>query len=124
MKRRDFLLIGAVIVLAAIVLLVLQLTQNQSTPTHTVVIYVGNTVYQTVSLDKEQTIAIEQEDGRENTIELSPNGVRMLHANCKNQDCVKQGLLTLDNWNERIWRNWIICLPNQVSVELVVEEAQ
>ena len=60
------------------------------------------------------------EDGTEteNDICVTPNGVYMAASTCENQDCVYQGEVTLDNMNERALMNMIICLPNQVCLEL------
>ena len=54
----------------------------------------------------------------ENQIHLTPNGVFMESATCDNQDCVHQGMVTLDNMEIRALQNMIICLPNQVYLEL------
>lgn len=64
------------------------------------------------------------EDGKEleNTIHLTENGVYMEHSNCDNQDCVEQGMVTIENRSRRILANMIICLPNQVSLELYTPE--
>ena len=65
-----------------------------------------------------------REDGTEavNTIHLTPAGVYMESATCENQDCVHQGEVTLDNISSRILGNMIICLPNQVVLELYSAE--
>lgn len=65
-----------------------------------------------------------REDGTEavNTIHLTPTGVYMESATCENQDCVHQGEVTLDNISSRILGNMIICLPNQVVLELYSAE--
>ena len=46
----------------------------------------------------------------------------MEEANCQNQDCVGQGEVTLENRYERILSNMIICLPNQVVLQLYSPE--
>ena len=63
-------------------------------------------------------------DGTEavNTIHLTPEGVYMEDSTCANHDCVEQGMVTIDNRNERILGNMIICLPNQVSLQLYTPE--
>ena len=53
-----------------------------------------------------------------NLIHLTPNGVYMEDANCENHDCMGQGEVTFENIPERILGNMIICLPNQVVLEL------
>ena len=57
-----------------------------------------------------------------NVIHLTPEGVWMEEANCQNQDCVGQGEVTLENRYERILSNMIICLPNQVVLQLYSPE--
>ena len=63
-----------------------------------------------------------QEDGSVNVIEISERGAVMASSTCHNQLCVQMGEVTLDNWETRPNQQFIICLPNRVSVELVVKE--
>ena len=58
----------------------------------------------------------------ENVIHLMPDGVYMEDSTCDNHDCVDQGTVTLDNRDERILGNMIICLPNQVFLQLFTPE--
>jgi len=53
-----------------------------------------------------------------NTIHLTPEGVYMEDSTCEGHDCVQQGEVTLDNRDARILGNMIICLPNQVTLQL------
>ena len=57
-----------------------------------------------------------------NVIHLMPNGVYMEDASCANHDCVGQGEVTLENVSSRILGNMIICLPNQVILQLYTPE--
>ena len=63
-------------------------------------------------------------DGTEavNLIHLTPEGVYMEDSTCANHDCVDQGIVTLENRKERILGNMIICLPNQVCLQLYTPE--
>ena len=63
-------------------------------------------------------------DGTEavNTIHLTPDGVYMEDSTCQGHDCVEQGEVTLENRGERILGNMIICLPNQVCLQLYTPE--
>ena len=54
----------------------------------------------------------------ENHLHLTPEGVYMAFATCENQDCVNQGMVTLENKDSRVLMNYILCLPNRVSVAL------
>ena len=58
----------------------------------------------------------------ENVIHLTPEGVYMEDSTCENHDCVDQGMVTLENRYERILSNMIICLPNQVVLQLLTPE--
>jgi len=53
-----------------------------------------------------------------NMIHLTPDGVYMESSTCENQNCVEEGVVTLENRDSRILGNMIICLPNQVTLEL------
>lgn len=53
-----------------------------------------------------------------NMIHLTPDGVYMESSTCENQNCVEEGVVTLENRSSRILGNMIICLPNQVTLEL------
>ena len=63
-------------------------------------------------------------DGTEavNTLHLTPEGVYMEDSTCEGHDCVQQGVVTLENREERILGNMIICLPNQVTLQLFTPE--
>lgn len=65
-------------------------------------------------------IAQRSPDGTEalNVLHLTPEGVYVEDASCENHDCMGQGIVTLENRDSRILGNMIVCLPNQVLVEL------
>jgi len=70
------------------------------------------------------TLRRTKDDGTEhiNEICLTPDGAYMAMSTCDNQDCVEQGLVSLENKSERILQNLIVCLPNEVSIELYSRE--
>ena len=57
-----------------------------------------------------------------NVVRVTPEGVFVESANCDNQDCVEQGMVTLENRETRALANMIICLPHEMSVELYSAE--
>ena len=57
-----------------------------------------------------------------NMIHVTPEGVYMESSTCDNQNCVHEGIVTLENRDSRILGNMIICLPNQVTLELYSAE--
>lgn len=77
-------------------------------------------------LEGEYTRTIRQtnDDGTEmtNILHLTPNGFWMEDANCEGHDCVNMGEVTLENREERVLWNMIICLPHQLSLELITRE--
>lgn len=70
------------------------------------------------------SIHLPTDDGNEtvNVLHLRPDGFAMESSTCKNQNCVNQGIVTLENRDSRILRNSVICLPNLVTAELYTAE--
>ena len=71
-----------------------------------------------------RTIRQTAEDGTEaiNVVHLTPNGFWMEDANCEGHDCVNEGEVTLENREERVLWNMVICLPHQLVLELITRE--
>ena len=84
-------------------------------------IYVGESLYREVSLAEDQEIQIQQADGSWNLLVIQQGQAYMKEASCPNQDCVHQSPLIPGETQLRPLGRWIVCLPNQVSVELVEE---
>ena len=151
MKKRDVLVIVTVVAVAAVLMLVLPRllpgeekkvfggSLNNLNPQHShgqeesslpvaqayLRVQVGDTLYSPWPLTQEEDIAINQPDGQQNVVRLTPTSIRMHSANCDNHDCIKQGVVTLENRDLRMLANRIVCLPNQVVLELMdPEEAQ
>ena len=53
----------------------------------------------------------------ENAFRIKP--FYMESSNCDNQNCVGEGEVTLENRKSRILFNMVICLPHQLSLELL-----
>lgn len=71
----------------------------------------GNTIYATLSLDQERTLDVHGPLG-DSRIVVHHGQVRFERSPCTNQYCVHQG------WLSRAGQV-AICLPNQVSLELL-----
>jgi len=96
--------------------------QTQAVRGH-VVITVGNRQYgDPIPMDREKIITIKQENGQINKVHITPEGAWMEYSTCDNQDCVGQGHITMDNYKTRILSTFVICLPNNVTVEMVPVE--
>lgn len=84
-------------------------------------IWLGNQ-FQLFPLVTEGNLSIKQSDTVENVVHVIVDGFYMHSSTCANQDCVKQGEVTLDNIETRILANWVVCLPNNVMLELLTPE--
>ena len=81
--------------------------------------------YMPIPLNEDNAFTVRQSDGSENTVHIGKNSFYMEASNCENQNCVEQGEVTLENRDSRALLNMVICLPHNLSLELLtLEEAQ
>ncbi len=120
-EKKNWLLIGGVVLLAA-ALLVLAKGMRTEAEENLVLISVNGQSYARVPLSRPQTVTVDQGNGCVNVIEVTSSGAVMQSSTCDNQICVHMGPVTLQNWELRANQQYIICLPNRVTVELVVKE--
>ena len=121
MGKRDWIIIGAGLLLSALAFVVLLFLQKE--PRY-VTVYKGNEVYARVKADDYQTLTVNQGDGRVNVVRITPQGVYMESSTCKNQICVQQGVIDPAKIDELPLSGWIVCLPNGVTVEVTGGEEQ
>ena len=123
MDKKNWLVI-AIVAAAILVLLGVSLLTRQNTPVaeDMAIITIDGKEYKRVPLSQPQTVTVTQENGCVNVVEVSDHGAVMLSSTCDNQLCVGMGEVTVDNWQYRPNQQFIICLPNRVSVELAVTE--
>jgi hypothetical protein len=57
-----------------------------------------------------------------NVLHITPTGFWMEESNCEGQDCIGEGEVTLENRQERILGNMVICLPHQMVLYLITRE--
>ena len=117
MKRKDWFIIGGVLLLALVAFFASRMFSKEKSG-EMVTIYVGSEVYQTVSADDYQTITIDQGDGKVNVIVIDESGVRMESSTCKNQICVHHSPIDPHMTDDLLLDRWIVCLPNAVSIEV------
>ena len=100
--------------------------QQQSTPAEPASAYllvtVAGVLYEPIPIYEEGEYTIRQGEDKENVIHVTPDSVHMKSSTCDNQDCVLQGTVTLENITERVLANMIICLPNEITLELYTPE--
>lgn len=121
MSRRDLLILGTVLAVAAALFALFGVKRVK--PAYAV-IYVHDVEYARVSLQEDQTIQVDQGDGKINVVTIDRFGVRMESSTCRNQLCVRQGTIDPASMDELALGNWIVCLPNGVTVELTTEASQ
>jgi hypothetical protein len=119
--RKDLIIIAAVVLL--IIISALLFMRGDGNAAARLNIYVGSKTYKTVEVSGEQTITVDQGDGKINVIEITKTGVRMKSSTCPNQDCVMKGELPFNRKGSMgLLSDWIVCLPNGVSVEITPGE--
>ena len=115
--RRTLAILFILAAAGAIVLL--YASHGSQTEKSTVNISVDGTLYESVPVGEERSVTIER-NGNRNVILFERDGVRMLHSTCKNQICVNTGKLFYSDTGALDLNSWIVCLPNKVSVEVIV----
>ena len=119
MTGRDILIALAVIAAALILYISFGKTKTASATYVNIYLGTGGEPYSHVPLSEDKTIRVDQGDGRINVIEIKSGGVQMAYSTCHNQDCVHEGIVTDESRKHRALGDWIVCLPNAVSIELV-----
>lgn len=123
MNKKNYLVIGGILLIAAVLLTLTLLNRPMTVVDEDmVIISVDGKEYARVPLSKPQTVTVAQKDGSVNVVEVSDHGAVMLSSTCDNQLCVEMGEVTVDNWEYRPNQQFIICLPNRVGVELAVTQ--
>ncbi|SDK10429.1 NusG domain II-containing protein [Natronincola ferrireducens] len=118
MNRRDLQLIFLILLISFAVFTFTRIMSNNIEDESYVIIYVGTEEYQRISLSNPQIVTIDR-NGKYNEVKVTSNGAVMHASNCENEDCLHQGEVTLENIHTRPLGPWIMCLPNQVTIELV-----
>lgn len=81
------------------------------------VVTAGGVVYEPIPLTGHQVFGLRRGDYI-NVIEVTEDSICMAESTCDNQDCVQQGVVTMENRKTRVLQNMILCLPNDVGLEL------
>lgn len=120
MKKRDVIIIAVFLAVALIGLGAVRLFAPKGSITYAD-IYVNDQLYEAVPLNEDTVITVDQGDGKVNQIQVKDGEIFMVDSTCADHLCITQGAMSPDNYEKRPMLNWIICLPNLVSVELRVE---
>ena len=67
-----------------------------------------------------QEIIQKHADGTEwrNVIRMTPEGFVMIEADCEGHDCIEEGEVTLENMQDRLLWNMVICAPHRLTLSL------
>lgn len=122
MKKRDVIIIVVFLAVALIGLAAFKFLAPSGNIRYAD-IYVNEKLYEVVPLDTDALITIDQGEGKINKVQVKDGEVFMADSTCADHICVSQGAMGPDNYENRPMHNWIICLPNMVTVELRIEEA-
>ena len=82
---------------------------------------VNNRMYEPIPLDVNFSVDIKRDEGYHNLVIVESGVVSMMFSTCDNQLCVHQGQVSLDNRDLRALYNQIVCLPNEVLLEVLDE---
>ena len=97
-------------------------TENKEVQAYLLMI-VNKETQEPIPLTGEDTITISQNNGEFiNVVKVTADSIVMESANCSNQDCIHQGMVSLNNANTRPLNKYIVCLPNQVTLALLTPE--
>ena len=102
-------------------------TAQQGTETQEAKAYllvtVNGILYEPIPLLEERDYSITQRNGEvENVVHVTTDSIEMASSTCENQDCVMQGVVTLENRDTRVLQDMIVCLPNGVILELITPQ--
>ena len=93
--------------------------QTEKVRGHVVITVAGRQYGDPIPMDRDKIITVKQENGAINRIHITLEYVEMESSTCENQDCIGEGEVNVNTYKDRILSTYIICLPNQVTIEMV-----
>ena len=108
MKKKDFILIFVVLIVIVSTFGINYFVNTKSG--ENIEIYVDIKLYKTYSIDDEEKLKIESEDGY-NIVKIHDHGVEIIEASCPDKVCVNSGFITKPSES-------IVCLPNKVHIKI------
>lgn len=111
MKKKDFILIFAVLLVIATTFGINYFINTKSG--ENIEIYVNNKLYKTYSIDDDEEIKIKSEEGY-NIVKIHNHGVEITEASCPDKVCINSGFITKSSES-------IVCLPNKVHIKIATD---
>lgn len=121
MKKRDIVIAAVFLAVALVGLAAVRFFAPKGNVQYAD-IFINDMLYEVVPLNEDTVITIDQGDGKINYVEVKDGSIFMKDSTCADHLCVDQGAMSPENYEKRPMMNWIICLPNQLSVELRIEQ--
>ena len=72
-----------------------------------------------IPLAEETSFTINYQGDEFNTIHIGKNYFFMEESSCENQNCIEEGTVSLENRESRVLYNMVLCLPHNLSLELL-----
>ena len=113
MKKKDIILIAAVLAISLISLAAIKMTQKDGK--EVIVTVEGKEVYKT-SIKKDQIYQIPEKNGT-NVMQIKDGKVTMKKADCKDQICADHKAIEKSG-------ETIVCLPHKVVIEIQAEDGK
>lgn len=113
MKKKDIILIAAVLAISLISLVAIKMTQKDGK--EVIVTVEGKEVYKT-SIKKDQIYQIPEKNGT-NVMQIKDGKVTMKKADCKDQICADHKAIEKSG-------ETIVCLPHKVVIEIQSEDGK
>lgn len=112
MKKKDFILIFIILLIAVVSFGINHFTNAKSGKQ--IEIYVDNELYKTYDIDDEDEIKIESEEGY-NVVKIHNHGAQITEASCPDKVCIHEGFITKPSES-------IVCLPNKVHIKIITDD--
>ena len=112
MKKKDFILIFAVLLVIATTFGINYFFNTKRG--ENIEIYVDNKLYKTYSIDDDEEIKIKSEGGY-NIVKIHDHGVEITEASCPDKVCVNSGFITKPSES-------IVCLPNKIHIKITTHD--
>ena len=113
LKKRDLILVAAVLLIAGLLLLWNRF--YYSSPAAYLIISVDGETVETLDLTEDQEITINSGENGHNHIIIKDGEAWVEEATCPNQDCVRQGKISMDGQQ-------LVCLPNKMIARIAGAE--
>ena len=82
----------------------------------------GSEIWPLIPLTDGGEYVVEQDNGCKNVIHTTQDSIVMHFSTCDNQNCIHQGVVSVDNRAGRVLGGMIVCLPNEVVLELLTPD--